>query len=223
MKKAIKGIFLTGIAATVPIGVTIYVLVIIVGMMDSLIQFIPPRFHPDRFLPFHVPGLGILFTVLFIFVVGLITRSYLGNRFVALGEWLVNQIPFVRSIYKAVKKFIEALFGDRSMSFRRVVLIEYPRTGLYCIAFVTGVARGEVQQKTSGMVLNLFVPTTPNPTSGFYLMVPESDVVNLNMTVEDAFTLIISGGMISPPEAMSVPRARKQPSVKEGENHGNLV
>ena len=199
MKNALKKIFLTGLAATVPISVTVYVLFITVRMMDSLIQFIPPRFHPDRFLPFHIPGLGIIFTILFIFAVGLVTRSYLGKKFVGLGEWLVDKIPLVRSIYKAVKQFIEALFGDRSMSFRRVVLIEYPRPGIYCIAFVTGIAKGEVQKKTTGTVLNLFVPTTPNPTSGFYLMIPESDVVNLSMTVEDAFTLIISGGMISPP------------------------
>jgi len=203
MKNAIKKIFLTGLAATVPISVTIYVLFITVRMMDNLIQIIPPRFHPDRFLPFHIPGLGIIFTILFIFVVGLITRSYLGNKFVGLGEWFVDKIPFVRSIYKAVKQFIEALFGDKSMSFRRVVLIEYPRPGIYCIAFVTGIAKGEVQKKTAGTVLNLFVPTTPNPTSGFYLMIPECDVVNLNMTVEDAFTLIISGGMISPPGSVN--------------------
>ncbi len=198
MKKAIKNIFLTGIIAIIPIGFTIYIIYLMIKMMDNLLRIIPPRFHPDQLLPFHIPGLGVIFTLILIFLVGLIVKSYIGKKAVDLGEWVLGKIPFVSGVYNALKKLAETIFSDKSQSFRRVVLIEYPRNGLYSVAFVTGVSRGEVQTKTEDLMLNLFVPTTPNPTSGFYIMVPEGDVINLNMTVEEAFTLIMSGGIVTP-------------------------
>jgi len=132
-----------------------------------------------------------------------VTKSYLGNKAVSLGEKLVGKIPLVRGIYNALKQLVEAVLSDKGESFKRAVLLEYPRKGLYSVAFVTGESRGEVQSKTLPKCINLFVPTTPNPTSGFYIMVPEDDVVYLDMTVEDAFTLIISGGVLSPTEIKS--------------------
>ncbi|HEU19402.1 MAG TPA: DUF502 domain-containing protein [Deltaproteobacteria bacterium] len=198
MKKTIKNIFLTGIIAIIPVGLTFYVIYLMIRMMDNLLRIIPPRFHPDQLLTFHIPGLGVIFTMILIFLVGLIVKSYLGKKIVDLGEWLLGKIPFVSGIYNALKKLAETIFSDKSQSFRRVVLIEYPRKGLYSVAFVTGVSKGEVQAKTEDLMLNLFVPTTPNPTSGFYIMVPENDVINLTMTVEEAFTLIMSGGIVTP-------------------------
>jgi uncharacterized membrane protein len=198
MRKAIKNIFLTGFIAIIPVGLTAYIIYLMVKMMDNLLNIIPPRFHPDQILPFHIPGLGVIFTLILIFIVGLIVKSYIGKKLVDLGEWILGKIPFVSGIYVALKKLSETIFSDTSQSFRRVVLIEYPRRGLYSVAFVTGQSKGEVQAKTEDVMLNLFVPTTPNPTSGFYIMVSERDVINLTMTVEEAFTLIMSGGIVTP-------------------------
>jgi len=200
MRKKIKNIFLTGIAAIIPIGVTLYILFFIMGMMNKLVQLIPAKYHPDQLFSFHIPGLGIIVMVVLIFIIGLVTRSYLGNKLVGWGELFVGKIPVVRTIYTAIKQLVDAIFSEKSGSFKRVVLIEYPRKGLYSVAFVTGEAKGEVQTKTSQRCLNLFVPTTPNPTSGFYIMIPETDVVNLDMTIDEAFTLIISGGIYTPQE-----------------------
>lgn len=198
MRKKLKNIFLTGIAAIIPLGLTIYILVFIVGIMNKLAKILPARFSPDNLLPFHVPGLDLIIAAVFIFIIGLIVKSYVGNKLVALGEDIVGRIPLVSGIYRAIKKLVDAIFSEQNNSFKQVVLIEYPRKGLYSVAFVTGEARGEVQWKTEKKCINLFVPTTPNPTSGFYIMVPESDVINLDMTVDEAFRLIISGGIISP-------------------------
>ncbi len=198
MRKKVKNIFLTGIAAVIPLGLTIYILHFILGMMNKLAKILPARFSPDKLLPFHVPGLDLIIAIIFIFIIGLIVKSYVGNKLVALGEDIVGRIPLVNGIYKAIKKLVDAIFSEQNNSFKQVVLIEYPRKGLYSVAFVTGESRGEVQWKTEKKCINLFVPTTPNPTSGFYIMVPESDVINLDMTVEEAFRLIISGGIISP-------------------------
>jgi len=209
MKNTIKKIFLTGIVALIPIGVTVYVLFFIVKMMGKLMNIIPPRYQPDQLLSLHIPGLDILITIVLIFIIGLITKSYIGNKVVGWGEFILGKIPIVRTIYNGVKILVEAIFGEKSESFKRVVLIEYPRKGLYSIAFVTGIAKGEVQEKTAQRCINIFLPTTPNPTSGFYLMVPEADAINLDMTVDEAFTLIISGGVFTPREAM------KEKTVKE--------
>ena len=204
IRKNIKGVFLTGIAAIIPVGVTFYILYLIIGMMNKLVKIIPARFHPDQILPFHLPGLGIIITLILIFTVGLVTKSYLGKKLVSLGERMVGKIPLVRGIYNALKQLVDAVFSDKGQSFKKAVLIEYPREGLYSIAFVTGVSRGEVQVKTAQKCVNVFVPTTPNPTSGFYIMVPESDAIGLDMSVEEAFTLIISGGIVSPEDVQKI-------------------
>ncbi|MBE9546948.1 MAG: DUF502 domain-containing protein [Proteobacteria bacterium] len=200
MKRKIKGTFLAGIAVIIPIGLTVYILIFMINLMDNLLKIIPHRFQPDELLPFHIPGLGVIFTLIMIFVIGLITKSYLGNKLVGLGEWFVHRIPFVRGVYQATKQLVDTIFSDKSQSFKKVVIVEYPRKGMYVIAFVTGEAKGEVQTKTAKKCINLFVPTTPNPTSGFYIMVPEDDVIRMDMTVEEAFKLVISGGIVAPTE-----------------------
>lgn len=218
MKTQIKKIMLTGIAAIIPVGVTAYILYIIIKAMNNLVKIIPYRYQPDQILPFHVPGLGVLFTLILIFIVGLVTKSYLGKKAVTLGELIVDKIPLVRGIYKAVKQLVEAIISDKGNSFKKVVLIEYPRKGLYSIAFVTGDAKGEVREKTSCRSMNLFVPTTPNPTSGFYIVISESDVIHLEMTVEEAFTLIMSGGIIAPPSEADKKHMTTMKKKSEGEN-----
>ena len=204
IRKSIEGVFLTGIAAVIPVGVTLYILHLIIGMMNNLVEVIPARFHPDQLLSFHIPGLGVIITLILIFTIGLVTKSYLGKKLVSLGERMVGKIPLVRGIYNALKQLVDAVFSDKGQSFKKAVLIEYPRKGLFSIAFVTGVTRGEVQVKTSQKCVNVFIPTTPNPTSGFYIMVPEGDIITLDMTVEEAFTLIISGGIVSPGEVRKI-------------------
>ncbi|MDI6616658.1 MAG: DUF502 domain-containing protein, partial [Syntrophaceae bacterium] len=198
-----------------PAGVTIYVLYLIIKLMNNLVRFVPARYHPDQLLPFHIPGLGVIITLILIFTIGLVTRSYLGKKLAILGDRMVRRIPLVRGIYNALKQFVDAVFSDKGQSFKKAVLIEYPRKGLYSIAFVTGVSRGEVQAKTLQRCVNVFVPTTPNPTSGFYIMVPEGDMIALDMTVEEAFTLIISGGIVSPEDIQHMP--------EKGETHADNI
>ena len=215
IKKSIKAVFLTGLIAVIPAGVTIYVLYLIIKLMNNLVRFVPARYHPDQLLPFHIPGLGVIITLILIFTIGLVTRSYLGKKLAILGDRMVRRIPLVRGIYNALKQFVDAVFSDKGQSFKKAVLIEYPRKGLYSIAFVTGVSRGEVQAKTLQRCVNVFVPTTPNPTSGFYIMVPEGDMIALDMTVEEAFTLIISGGIVSPEDIQHLP--------EKGETHADNI
>jgi len=191
---------LTGLAVVVPIGVTIYILFFLIAMMDGFLAIIPAAIHPDRLLGFHVPGLGVLFTILLIFFIGLVTRSWVGNRVVRLGERIFSGIPVVRSIYQGTKQLVDALFTAKAGSFKQVVLLEYPRKGVYTVGFVTGPATGGALDPDVGNYLNVFVPTTPNPTSGYYLLVPEREVIRTDMTVEEAFKLIISGGLVAPGE-----------------------
>ncbi|MBN1827975.1 MAG: DUF502 domain-containing protein [Deltaproteobacteria bacterium] len=205
MGKKIKKIFLTGILVIIPVSLTAYILFIILKVVRKLVSVVPPALNPDTYLPFYVPGFGgFVVTVALIFIVGLVTKSFVGRKLMELGEAIVDQIPFVRNIYKGAKQLTEAILGDKSGSFKKVALIEFPRAGMYALGFVTGVAQGEIQEKTEQRVLNIFVPTTPNPTSGFYLMIPEENVIMLDMTVEEAFTLLISGGIIAPPEQRSL-------------------
>jgi uncharacterized membrane protein len=200
MKHKLKNAFLAGLAVTIPIGLTIYILIFLIDLMDGLLRVIPPEFHPDRFLGIRLPGLGVIATVVLIFAAGLLTTSYIGGKFFRFAESLVERIPLVRGIYQAIKQIVQTMVSKEGQSFKRVVLVEFPRAGLYTVAFVTGVTTGELKDKTGGHCINLYVPTTPNPTSGYYVMVPEESVTDLEMSIEDAFKLIVSGGIIAPAE-----------------------
>ncbi len=145
LKKKLKRIFLTGLAVVIPAGLTLYILSFIMGIMDNLLRVIPLHYQPDNLFGIHIPGLGAIVTVILIFVCGLVTRSYLGNRLVRFGEHLVGKIPFVRSIYQAIKRIADSLFMDKTQSFKKVVLVEYPRRGVYSVGFVTGTPSGEIQ------------------------------------------------------------------------------
>ncbi|MBU1744835.1 MAG: DUF502 domain-containing protein [Proteobacteria bacterium] len=206
LKKRMKRIFLTGLAVVIPVGLTIYILSLIIGMMDSLLNVIPAQYQPDTLLKFHIPGLGVIVTVILIFVCGLVTTSYLGNRLVRFGERLVGKIPFVRSVYNAIKRIADSLFMDKAQSFKRVVLVEYPRRGVYSVGFVTGTPNGEIQKAIGqkGRCIGVFMPLALTPTTGFFIMVPQDELIELRMTVEEAFTLIISAGIVSPNEHLAV-------------------
>ncbi|MCK5237497.1 MAG: DUF502 domain-containing protein [Deltaproteobacteria bacterium] len=201
MKKLIKRYFITGLLILVPLYITGYVLLLIVGFMDSLLKFLPEVIRPETYLPFHVPGLGIIVTIVVVFLVGVLGANFFGKRLIRIGEWFLSKIPLIRSVYKASKQFLETFFlKDQEDGFRKVVLLEYPRRGMYGFGFVTGKTRGEVQRLTGENTINVFIPTTPNPTSGFYFAVPEKELTPLNMTVEEAFKMIMSGGMVMPEE-----------------------
>lgn len=198
VRASLKRRFLTGLLVVVPLYFTYYIISVLVNFMDRLLSFLPARFHPDTYLPFHIPGLGVIFTFFFILLVGIFATNFFGKRMVEVWEALLVRIPLIRSVYSASKQLIEAFFVTNREGFRRVVLVEYPRKGVYVLGFVTGVTEGEIQRVTDEKVVNIFLPTTPNPTSGFYILVPEKDTIPLNMGVEDAFKLIISGGMVTP-------------------------
>lgn len=199
MKSNLKTIFLAGLAVIIPVGITLYILFFLIDVMDSLLNVIPHSYQPDTLLQFHLPGLGIIVTVFLVLVCGLIVRSYIGKALVRLGENFVEKIPVVRSIYQAVKQVAHSMLMDKSRSFKKAVLIEFPRRGLYSVGFITGSPDGEIKEKIGGdNYISVFVPTTPNPTSGFFMVVPMDELIFLDMSVEEAFTLIISAGIVIP-------------------------
>ena len=200
LRTIIKNYFLTGLLVILPIFVTVYVIWFLIRVMDVVLKYIPPKYLPETYLPFQIPGLGLILVIILIFAVGLLTRNLAGRRVVHIWENMVDRIPLVRIIYSGVKQLLEAFFIQKNQAFKRVALLEYPRRGTYVIGFITGESKGEVQSKTNKNMINVFVPTTPNPTSGFYILIPEDELIILDMTVEDAFKLIISGGIFSPPE-----------------------
>jgi uncharacterized membrane protein len=202
LDKRVKNIFLTGLAVIVPVGLTLYILVFLIGMMDGLLTLVPQRYHSRALFGFHIPGLGIIITILLIFICGLMTKSIVGNRIVVFGERLLDKIPFVRSIHMATKKIVDSMVFYRSRGFKKVVLVEFPRRGAYALAFMTGIPGENIQQKTGRRCVSVYVPTTPNPTSGYFIIYPETEVIQMDMSVEEAFTLIISCGIVNPPEPL---------------------
>ena len=202
MDKRLKNIFLTGLAVIVPVGLTLYILVFLIGMMDGLLTLVPQRYHSTALFGFHMPGMGIIITILLIFIFGLMTKSIIGNRIVVFGERLLDKIPFVRSVHMAIKKIVDSMVFYRSRGFKKVVLVEFPRRGAYALAFMTGIPGENIQQKTGQRCVSVYVPTTPNPTSGYFIIYPETEVIQMDMSVEEAFTLIISCGIVNPPEPL---------------------
>lgn len=209
--EATRRYFLAGLLAFAPLGITIWAVAWIIQRLDNLLlprvmQLVFPGVDAPPQAP---PLVGALFTFLVILVSGVIVRHLFGHEIVRMGEGLLSRVPVARSIYNGVKQLFEAIFSPASRtSFNRVVMIEYPRKGLYALAFTTGPARGPLQEVLGDTPLvNCFVPTTPNPTSGFYLLVPESELVDVSFSVEDAFKVIMSAGLVMPGETAAGPNA----------------
>ncbi len=197
----LKGFFLAGILVTAPISITVYVTWGFLNFLDSKITpLIPAAYNPNTYLPFSMPGLGLVIAVLFFISVGFITRNFLGRLLVRVSEYIVERLPVISTIYGAVKQIFETVMASQSDAFKEVVMFEYPRKGLWVMGFVTGQTKGEVQALTSTEVVNVFLPTTPNPTSGFLLFVPKKDLTFMKMGVEEGIKMIVSGGIITPPE-----------------------
>ncbi|MEP3246011.1 MAG: DUF502 domain-containing protein [Sneathiella sp.] len=195
----LRNYFLTGIVVTAPIGITIYLTYVFVDFVDANVTpLIPARYNPETYLPFGVPGFGVLIAVFALIMIGFLTANFLGRSFLHFGERIVSRMPVVRSVYNALKQIMETVLAQSGTSFREVVLVEYPRKGLWAVAFVTSEAQGEVADMEDDTMISLFLPTTPNPTSGFLLFSPKKDLKFLDMSVEEGVKLVISAGMIWP-------------------------
>ena len=204
--KALRRYLVAGILVWAPLAVTYWLLKFAVGLMDRTLKWIPAQYQPGVLLqqlfqtaePIHIPGLGVILALVVLLLTGVLAANFVGRAFVGGWESLMDRIPVVRSIYSAAKNFAEMVFSDSSQSFKNVLLIEYPRKGLYSLAFQTSSNLGEVQGRTGEDVVCCFVPTTPNPTSGFIIIVPKKDVTVLDMEVDEALKMIISLGVVVP-------------------------
>jgi uncharacterized membrane protein len=191
--------FLAGILVTSPILITVYVTWIIITFIDTQVAgLLPESLDFTKKLPHQIPGLGLIISIIVITFIGAITPGFLGRTLLKVGERILDNTPVVRSIYSAIKQIMETVMSTNSESFREVVLVEYPRKGIWVIGFVTGETKGEVQTLNKDTLINVFIPTTPNPTSGFLLFLPKKDLIYMNMKVEDAVKMVISGGIVTP-------------------------
>ncbi|ACL72229.1 protein of unknown function DUF502 [Thioalkalivibrio sulfidiphilus HL-EbGr7] len=198
MLHTLRKYLITGLVVWVPLVITFFVVKFLVDLMDNSLLLLPPAWRPEALFGFKIPGLGVVLAAVILLVTGLVTANLLGRKLVDLWESVLQRIPLVRSIYSAVKQVMETLLGAGGDSFRKVLMIEYPRKGIWTLGFQTGVGVGEVQSRTSKEVVTVFVPTTPNPTSGFIILVPRDEVVELDMSVEDGLKFVMSLGVVSP-------------------------
>lgn len=216
MLKVLRRYLITGIIIWVPLVVTVLVARFLIRLMDRSLVLIPPAYRPEEILGFGIPGLGLLLTVAVLLLTGMLAANLLGRKVVAFWESLLARIPLIRSVYSGAKQVAETVFSDGSTSFKRVLLIEYPRKGVWSLCFQTSTELDEIQARTSREVACVFVPTTPNPTSGFILFVPQDELIPLDMTVDEGLKMIISLGVAvprwrSPSEAAREASARLAP------------
>ena len=191
--------FITGLLVLVPLVITLWVLNLIVGTLDQSLLLLPPQWRPELLLGINLPGVGTILTLVIIFITGVVTRNFIGNRLLMLWELLLQRIPVVNSIYSSVKQVSDTLFSSSGNAFRKALLVQYPREGVWTIAFQTGVPGGDVKNHLIGDYVSVYVPTTPNPTSGFFLMLKREDTIELNMSVDEALKYIVSMGVVAPP------------------------
>lgn len=207
----LRAYFFAGVLVTAPIGITVYLAWSVVSWVDeSVLPLLPAQYNPETYLPFSLPGIGLVVLLVFMTAVGAVTAGMLGRMVVGYGERILSRMPIIRSVYSATKQIFETMLAQKSTAFREVVLVEFPRPGMWSIGFITGVTEGEVQELTDEEVLNVYIPTTPNPTSGFLCFVPRSEVYPLTMTVEEGIKLVVSGGLVIPPDRRP-PEERKKP------------
>ncbi|MCU7918832.1 MAG: DUF502 domain-containing protein [Candidatus Thiodiazotropha sp. (ex Dulcina madagascariensis)] len=187
-----------GLLVWLPLGATFLVIKLLVGWMDNSLLLLPETYRPDNLLGFHMPGLGVLLSLLILLLTGLVAANLFGRKLVGMWERLLSRIPLVRSVYSAVKQLVETMFADNGKSFRKVVLVEFPRRGLWTLAFLTSEETGPVQQATGRDVVSVYIPTTPNPTGGYFVLVPKEDVRELEMSVDDGLKMLLSMGAVNP-------------------------
>ncbi|MEO8849505.1 MAG: DUF502 domain-containing protein [Casimicrobiaceae bacterium] len=202
---------IAGLLVWVPLGITLYVLHFLVTVLDQSLLLIPERDRPDALIGFHIPGFGVLLSFLILLATGIVAANFFGARLILLWESLLGRIPFVKSLYSSVKQVSDTLLSEKGNAFRKALLVEYPREGSWTIAFMTGVPDPGVAKHLPGEHVSVYVPTTPNPTSGFFLMVPVARVRELDMSVDEALKYIISMGVVAP--GMHARAAHKSESI----------
>ena len=206
--------FISGLLVWLPIVVTLVVLNILVDLLSKSLLLLPTGLQPDVLLGFHLPGVGVVLTLVVIFLTGLFAANFFGKKLVALGDAIMARIPLVRTVYTGVKQVTQTLFTPGGQSFRKVLLVEFPTPGVWTIAFQTGEVSKEIQGALSDTMVSYFVPTTPNPTSGFLMMAPRSKVIDLDISVDQALKMVISLGVVQP-----VPPTKKKIHKKEDKNN----
>ena len=197
-KTLIKRYFITGLLIWVPLVITMWVLNLLVSTMDQTLLLLPDELRTERWLGVHIPGLGVLLTLLIVFLTGVFAANIIGQRLVVYWERVLARIPVVNSIYNGVKQVSDTLFSPTGQAFRKALLVQWPREGLWTIAFMTGVPGGDVVNHLQGDFVSVYVPTTPNPTGGYFVIVQRKDVIELDMTVDQALKYIISMGVVPP-------------------------
>jgi len=207
----IKRYFITGLLIWVPLAITTWVLALIASVADQSLRLLPEALRPHELLGYDIPGAGVVLTLLIIFVTGLLAANFIGQRLVGWWEQLLARIPVVNSIYHSVKQVSDTLFSSSGNAFRKALLVQYPRQGSWTIAFLTGRPGGDVVNHLPGDFVSVYVPTTPNPTSGFFLMLPKSDVIELDMDVDEALKYIISMGVVAPPARTRLAKPNNPP------------
>lgn len=190
--------FITGLLILVPLAITLWVLHAVISTMDQSLLLLPEQWRPEKLVGFKVLGLGTILTLVIIFVTGLLAQNFVGNMVVRAWESLLKRIPIVNSVYSSVKQVSDTLFSSTGNAFSKAVLVQYPREGSWTIAFLTGIPGGDVANHLHGDYISIYVPTTPNPTSGFFLMVPRADTIELDMSVDAALKYVVSMGVVAP-------------------------
>lgn len=239
MTTFLKRYLLTGLLIWIPMAITLWVLSTLIGTMDQLGAFLPNEVRPDYWLlqvlaanfpvlngAKHIPGFGVILTVLVLLITGMVATNMIGRRLMLLGQRLLNQIPIVRSIYNGVKQVSDTLFSDSGQAFRKAVLVQFPHQGTWAVGFQTGTPGGEIGEKLDGELISVFVPTTPNPTSGFLFMARRADVKELDMSVDEALKYVISMGVVMPsaktivyPDAASLEVGEKSTAAQAAKNN----
>ena len=195
---ALRKWLVAGLLVIVPVAITLSVLQWIIGTLDRTLLILPEAWHPDRLIGVHIPGFGVLLTFAILLAVGAAASNFMGKKFVVWGDKLVSRIPVVRSIYSSVKQVSDTLFSPSGNAFRKAVLVQWPLTGVWTVGFVTGVPGGDVSNYLVGDYVSVYVPTTPNPTGGYFVMLRKSDCVELKMSVDEALKYVISMGVVAP-------------------------
>lgn len=197
---ALRKWLIAGLLVIVPLVITLGVLNWIIGMLDQTLAILPEAWQPDRLLGVHIPGFGVVLTLLILLLAGAVASNFIGRKLMNWGDALVRRIPVVRSIYSSVKQVSDTVFSDSGNAFRKAVLVQWPREGVWTVAFVTGVPGGEVAALLRDDYLSVFVPTTPNPTGGYFVLVRRSECIELEMSVDAALKYIVSMGVVAPPD-----------------------
>ena len=202
---ALRKWLFAGLLVVLPLAITVWVVQWILGTLDQTLLILPAAWHPDRLFGVHIPGFGVLLALAILLLVGAVTSNFIGRRLVAWSDHVLARIPVVRSIYSGVKQVSDTLFSENGNAFRKAVLIEWPRPGVWTIAFLTGTPGGDVPNHLDGEFVSVYVPTTPNPTGGYFVMLRKSDCIELRMSVDEALSYVISMGVVVPPTPPSTP------------------